>query len=146
MFLSLAVLLAGAAGGNLGVACDSGEDVGPGGTCFLAMDCKEGLFCLRQDGSDNGTCTGTSGLTDIQPAADGALDGAGNEPMPGADAAPEEEAAPSSDSGTGPDARKNESKDAQTPDHAAPEDTGAPPLDTGTPDSSPADTGSATNG
>jgi hypothetical protein len=135
--LLFAVLSAGAIAGNLTVACSGTDDVGAGGTCFLTTDCKEGLFCLRADGSDNGVCTGKGGLGGIQPVADGAID-SGVEPM--SDATPEEEAAPESDSAPSSDAQSDAqkgSKDAQTSDHAA------PPADGSAPDTSIADTGSS---
>jgi len=129
LLLATAALVA-----DLTVGCSSSGDVGPGGTCFLVTDCQEGLFCLRPDGSDNGTCS--KDLAKIQPAADATL--ADTAPMPGADAAPGD-AAGAADSAAGPD--------SQTLDHAAPPaDTGTPPADSGTPDTAPADTGSATSG
>jgi hypothetical protein len=149
------LLTAGALAGNLAVACDSAEDVGTGGTCFLATDCAEGLFCHRPDGSVSGTCEGVGQLGAIQPAGDATLADVGSMPEP--DAAPGDAAPPpAQDSATGEDAPPAQ-VDAQTADRTAPNDTGAPPPvdsgsgkpdtsvpDTSVPDTSvPADTGSA---
>jgi hypothetical protein len=147
------LLAAGALAGNLAVACDSAEDVGVGGTCFLLTDCAEGLFCHRPEGGVSGTCEGKGELGTIQPAGDATLADAG--PMPEPDAAPGDAAPPpAEDSATGEDAPAAQA-DAQTADRTAPVDSsGGGKPDTSTPDTSapdtsvpdtsvPADTGSA---
>jgi hypothetical protein len=121
------LLAAGALAGNLAVACDSAEDVGAGGTCFLLTDCAEGLFCHRPEAGVSGTCEGKGELGTIQPAGDATLADAGPMPEPG-DAAPP----PAEDSATGEDAPTAQ-VDAQTADRTAPADTGPPPVDSGNP-------------
>ncbi len=155
--LLLAFVVTGGIAASLDAACVSDGDVGAGGTCFLVTDCKEGLFCLRPAGSDNGTCSGKAGLESIEPVSDATLDHADVEakPVPEADATPDEmdtvpDSATSPDTATSvpPDAEVKQDATAQrdgpTPDQAAPPaDTGTPPTDSSTPDdTSPADTGS----
>lgn len=143
------LLLASLVTGTRMAACGSGGDVGLGGTCFLVTDCKEGLFCLRAEGSDNGTCSGKGGLVGIEPTSDAGLDGneTGTEPMSDADGV-SNEADTTPDSAKSPDAQR----DSETADHTAPpEDTGAPPVDSGAQETPPsdagvADTASATGG
>jgi hypothetical protein len=134
------LLAAGALAGNLAAACDSAEDVGTGGTCFLLTDCAEGLFCHRADGSVSGTCEGVGQLGTIQPAGDATL--ADATPMPEPDAAPADAAPPpAEDSATGEDAPAAQ-VDAQTADRTAPKDGSPPPVESGTakPDTSTPDT------
>lgn len=133
------LLAAGALAGNLAVACDSAEDVGTGGTCFLLTDCAEGLFCHRPDGSDNGTCEGKGQLGTIQPVSDATLADAGAGPMPEPDAAADAAPPPAEDSATGEDAPAPQ-VDAQTADRTAPVDSGGGKPDTSTPDTSVPDT------
>ena len=134
------VLATSALVGGLAIACSSDGDVGAGGTCFLVTDCKEGLFCLRPDGSDNGTCS--SDLKNIQPPADATL--ADTSPTPAPDAMPEKGDGAPADSPSGSDSATT---DSSTGDEPAPSrDTGALPMDSGIPDTAPADTGPAATG
>jgi hypothetical protein len=144
--------------GGFVTGCDSSGGVGPGGTCFLLSDCQEGLFCLRPDASDNGTCANKGELGQIQPPSSTTEAGVGVAPSPeagsaaaGEDAGAAEDAAlmqpmdASPDSAASPDTSIGTQKDAEVPDRATPpEDASAfDVVESGTPEASPADASAA---
>ena len=100
----------------LAPACGSNSLAGKGGSCFQAIDCQNGLFCLGADGGAAGTCSDCTNCISVVPEAggDGTMDAVGDSPT------------------------DNNVTDAPPPD-TGPQDTGV--VDTGPQDTGVVDTG-----